>query len=59
MAAFFYDGKHIGPLNCRTAFHVMKNSENVRVSSSCDGPLGRGLNYFTLLWNRVLDLFGA
>ena len=37
----------------------MKNSENVRFDSSYDGPLARVLNFFALLWNRLLDLFGA
>ena len=56
---FVYKGKTIGPLNYRTAFHVMKNSENVRFGASYGGAFGRLLNFFALLWNRLLDLFGA
>ena len=56
---FTYKGKTIGPLNYRTAFHLMKNSENVRFHAAYGGPLGRLLNFFALLWNRLLDLFRA
>lgn len=56
---FTYKGKTIGPLNYRTAFHMMKNSENVRFDASYGGAPGRLLNFFALLWNRLLDLFGV
>ena len=55
---FMYNGTHIGPLNYRRAFHVMETSEHVRIDASYDGAFGRLLNFFALLWNRLLDLFG-
>ena len=56
---FVYKGKQIGVLNYRTAFHLMKNSKNVRFDASYGGVFGDLLNRFALLLNRLLDLFGV
>ena len=53
------NGKPIGPLNYRRAFHLMKNSENVRFDAAYEGRFGRMLNWLALLWNRLLDLLGG
>lgn len=52
-------GKQIGALNYRTAFHVMKNAENVKFDVEYGGTFSRLLNFFELLISRLLALFGV